>query len=170
MPWSGKINRDGRTVKVKRLRRKLSALELVGPLALLCGAQDKVRGKPMKVMVDNAGSVAIWRKGYSTSCELSSTLVRAMHVVSVALECRLDIMKITRCSDPGSQMADALSKAEFSKFEEVSRKHPFKINSGMTKVPRALIAWINNPCFDWNLGQRILEEMEETTALLGFNH
>ena len=91
IPWSEVINGEGRTGNGRRIGRKLSALELVGPLALLCGAPDKVRGRPVKIMVDNAGSVAIWRKGYSTSCELSSTLVRAMHEVAVALECRVDV-------------------------------------------------------------------------------
>ena len=99
IPWSDRINSNGMTESGKRLGRKLSALELVGPLALLCGAAEKIRGQAVKIMVDNAGSVAIFRKGYSTSCELSSTLVRAMYEVSVALECRVEILKVTRCSD-----------------------------------------------------------------------
>ena len=110
VPWSPVINGEGRMETGKRIGRKLTALELVGPLALVCGAPDKVRGKPVRIMVDNAGSVAIWQKGYSTSCVLSSVLVRAIYEVSVAMECTVDIVKITRCSNKGSEMADALSK------------------------------------------------------------
>ena len=102
-----------------RLGTKLSALELVGPLALVCGCPEKVRGKPLKIFVDNSGSVAIWRKGYSTTCELSSILVHAIHEVSRSLGCQVDIVKVTRFSNPGSEMADALSKAEYVKFLEV---------------------------------------------------
>lgn len=100
----------------KRIGRKLTALELVGPLALVCGAPDMVRGKPGRIMVDNAGSVAIWQKDYSTSCVLSSVLVRAIYEVSEAMECTVGIVKITRCSNKGSEMVDALSKSDFLKF------------------------------------------------------
>ena len=166
IPWSAKINKDGRSETGKRLGRKLSALELVGPLALLCGAPEKVRGQAVKIMVDNAGSVAIWRKGYSTSCELSSTLVLAMYEVSVALECRVEVLKVTRCSDVGSQMADALSKAEFVKFKEVSQQHSHELSKDIGTVPKALIKWINEPQGDWTLGSKILGEMRKYTDLL----
>ena len=133
----------------------------------MSGAADKVRGKPLKIMVDNAGSVAIWKKGYSTSCELSSTLVRALHEVSVALECRVDVVKVTRCSDVGSEMADALSKAEFTKFEEVSQNHSHALNARMSTAPKVILEWVANLCFDWKLGSKIIHEMNQNTALLG---
>ena len=108
IPWSHSVNGDKTTDSGRRIGRKLSALELIGPLAILCGAPDKVRGQALRIMVDNAGSVAIWRKGYSSKCELSSTLVRAMFEVAASLECRVEISKVTRCSDVGSSMLDAL--------------------------------------------------------------
>ena len=169
IPWSQKINGEGETQSGRRIGRKLSALELVGPLVLVSGAADRVRGKPVKIMVDNAGSVAIWRKGYSTSCELSSTLVRALHEVSVALECRVDLLKVARCSDVGSEMADALSKAEFIKFEEISKKHSHVLNRGMATAPKAILEWVANPAFDWMLGTKILREIGEHTSLMGLN-
>ena len=62
------IKDEGRTELGKMIGRKLSALELVGPLALLSRCPGKVKGKQLKIMVDISGSVAIWKKGYSTSC------------------------------------------------------------------------------------------------------
>ena len=167
IPWSDVINGEGTTQSGKRLGRKLSALELVGPLALICGAAEKVRGKPVKIMVDNAGSVAIWRKGYSTSCELSSTLVKAIYEISTALECKVEIVKVTRCSDAGSEMADALSKAEFVKFRDIAVKQTLEMDGDMSRVPQALLDWVSSPCMDWRLGEKILSEMSPHTELLG---
>ena len=152
--------------KVTSIGRKLSALELIGPLALIVAAPDKVRGKPIRIMVDNMGSVIIWQKGYSTSCELSSTLVRAIYEVSIALECTVVLEKIARCSDSGSSMADALSKAEFVRFIEISEDYPFSMKDEMSPVPKALIEWVAHPKLDWGLGMKIIDEMRMTTNML----
>ena len=44
--WGDRINFGGKDGKGKALGSKLSVLELVGPLMLLSGAPDMVRGKP----------------------------------------------------------------------------------------------------------------------------
>ena len=83
LPWSDIINQGGVENRGKRLRSKLSALELVGPLLVVCCNTEELRGKPIQVHVDNSGSVEIWRKGYSSSCDLSTTLVKTIHQVAV---------------------------------------------------------------------------------------
>ena len=69
LPWGRKIN-TGVRHKGKRLSSKMSALELVGPLICLASEPDLVQSAPIRIWVDNIGSVRIWRKGYSSSCEL----------------------------------------------------------------------------------------------------
>ena len=170
LPWSNTINGQETTRSGRRVGRKLSALELVAPLAILCGAPDKVRGRALRIMVDNAGSVAIWRKGYSTKCELSSTLVRAMFEVSASLECRVEVTKVTRCSDIGSEMADALSKAEFLRFRELTLKVGYPLNKNMGEVPKSLLDWIQHPTENLELGREILEEMSLKTKVLGYDN
>ena len=155
-------------MKGKQVRRKLSALELVGPLAIVCGVPDKVRGKALRVHVDNIGSVEIWKKGYSTTCELSSTLVRAIFEVSAALQCHIDLVKITRCSNPGSDMSDALSKAEFVRFREVATRENCELSEHLGTVPQALHDWIRRPTDDWFLGEKILRELSKTTDVIGY--
>ena len=120
-------------------------------------------------MVDNAGSLAIWRKGYSSKCELSSTLVRAMFEVAASLECRVEISKVTRCSDVGSAMSDALSKCEFVKFKELSLDFGYVMNDSMGEIPGALVKWIQGPTENLELGREILEEMSTVTNILGYN-
>ena len=53
---AGKWEVDG-----KKVGRKLTALELVGPLVFLVAGRRLVRGKNLKVWIDNAGAVAIWK-------------------------------------------------------------------------------------------------------------
>ena len=144
IPWSPYINGQGTARGGKRVGRKLSALELVGPLLVVSGAPHKVRGHPVMIFVDNCGSVKIWRKGYSTSCELSTTLVRALYQVSTALECRVEIVKITRCSNEGAVMADALSKGEVIEFLQVASRANLEVEQEMGEVLKALLDWVNN--------------------------
>jgi len=73
VPWGKKINCGVKDSDGKHLSRKLSALELVGPLICISADQATCAGRPIRIWVDNAGSVGVWRKGYSTSCKLCDT-------------------------------------------------------------------------------------------------
>jgi hypothetical protein len=66
VPLGHRINCGMRGHNNKRFSQKLSALELVGPLICGAAASELCRLCPVRVWVDNAGSVGIWRKGYST--------------------------------------------------------------------------------------------------------
>jgi hypothetical protein len=122
VPWSRKINCGVKAEDGKKLSRKLSALELVGPLLCVTAGAAWCHGRPVRVWVDNIGSVTIWKKGYSTRCALCTTLVKATATVPTAIGCRLEVVKIRRCSTPGAVMADCLSKADFNGFR---RSHYF---------------------------------------------
>jgi hypothetical protein len=165
VPWSSKVNRGVRGEDGKKMSRKLSALELVGPLIVVAAAFQVCRSAPVRVWVDNKGSVRIWEKGYSTSCGLCTTLVKAIATVAAGLGCRLNIEKISRCSVPGAVAADALSKADFGRFREVAGDLPHD----PLWVPRAILAWIQDPKRDDDLGDKILRELRKRTIVLGYN-
>ena len=97
VPWGRKIN-AGVSFEGRWLSSKLSALELVGPLICLAAAPDLVRERPVRIWVDNIGSVKIWQKGYSGSCSLCTTLVSAMASVAAALGVSVSVEKVARCS------------------------------------------------------------------------
>ena len=61
-PWGHRINCGMRGHDGKRFSRKLSALELVGPLICIAAGRHLCRHRPICIWVDNAGSVGIWRK------------------------------------------------------------------------------------------------------------
>ena len=93
--------------------RKMSVLELLGPLALVTCAPDRVRNKHLEIHVDNQGVVSIYAKGYSTSCLYCYTLAVAIFEISIAFSYHVTLSKIRRCSNTGSVIADMLSKAAF---------------------------------------------------------
>ena len=113
MPWGEVINSDQLYVDGKRMSCKMSAWELLGPLLVLTAGVELVRNRSLIVMVDNSGSVAIYKKGWCTSCMLCTTLALAISEVSAAINCRLEIVKVMRCSTVGAEAADAISKADF---------------------------------------------------------
>jgi hypothetical protein len=74
VPWPRQINCGVKAADGKKLSRKLSALELVGPLLCITAGHQFCRGRTVRVWVDNIGSMRIWAKGYSLSCELTPPL------------------------------------------------------------------------------------------------
>ena len=166
LPWSrvvcaGPVMEDGR-----RLNRKMSALELVGPLLVVASGFHMCKNRPVRIWVDNAGSVGIWRKGYSTNCALSTTIVKATAALAAALGCSLDIVKITRCSNPGADMADALSKADFHRFWSLNHAAGFHCLEEQAWVPLALRRWLEFPVPDEALADRLLVEIGQRALLL----
>ena len=166
VPWSrmiclGPLMEDGR-----RLNRKMSALELIGPLLVISSGFLRCKGQPVRVWVDNAGLVGIWRMGYSTNCDLSTTIVKAIATIAAGLGCRLDIVKILRCSSPGADMADALSKADFGRFWSTNDSEDFGCPLNPGWIPVSLLSWLEAPSVDEALGSRILGEIGQHCQLL----
>ena len=162
LPWSPAINRgilvqDG---SGRRLDRVMSALELLGPLMALAAGMDRFRGQPVRFRVDNAGSVYIWQKGYSSSCRLCTTIVKAMASLSATFGCRVELVKVTRCSEPLAIMADCLSKAAFGKFwEQAAAVGGLGLGLAQACVPAELVKWVQNPCEDDDLGDRLVRQI-----------
>ena len=160
LPWGAAINTGRSTEEGRQLDRVMSALELVGPLLALSSAAHLLKNRPVRFWVDNAGSVFIFKKGYSTSCPLSAAIVSAIAKVAAGIGSRVDLVKITRCSTPLASMADALSKGEFGRFRawqvsSFAKTLPF----APLEVSPALLRWVARPTADWQLGDKILAEL-----------
>lgn len=165
VPWGRKINSGIRGADGKQLSRKLSALELVGPLICLAAGFDRCRGRPIVIWVDNAGSVAIWRKGYSFSCPLSTTLVAAIGRLAAAAGSTVYIQKITRCSGTGSTLADLLSKGKVQRFRD-SLPADWLLPTDPAWIPPSILQWISDPVARPDLGDRILNDLSPRVKLL----
>ena len=151
-PWSRFINSGKQDRQGRRFARKLSLLELLGALLVVSAGADICRGKDVRVWIDNAGAVQIFRKGYCTSCPVTSAVARAIHVVAAGIGCRLWVVKIRRCSTRSAVMADALSKAAFGKFLHLW----IGALPDMALLPGPFLQWVQRPRADPALGERIL--------------
>ena len=148
----------------KSLAHKMSAWELLGPLlTLVCGG-NRLTGKQVEVFVDNAGSVTMWRKGWSTVCDLCNTLLVALHQVSTALCCELFISNIGRCSNEEPEAVNALSKCDMGRF----LVNMPEANIVPEEVPAAVLKWIENPVPDRKLGDKILKELANKFILVKY--
>ena len=164
VPWGKRINEGWVAYDGKSLAHKMSAWELLGPLlTLVCGG-NRLTGKQVEVFVDNAGSVTMWRKGWSTVCDLCNTLLVALHQVSTALCCELFISNIGRCSNEEAEAADALSKCDMGRF----LVNMPEANIVPEEVPAAVLKWIENPVPDRKLGDKILKELANKFILVKY--
>ena len=141
----------------------------MGPLVFLAAGQELLAGKHVNIWVDNAGSVAIWNKGYSNSCRLSTAIVTAISAIAAATGCTVHIKKITRCSNVGALLADQLSKAQFKDFRNTAHSANWDLRVEPAAIPVALLAWIDKPFPDMDLATRILRELASQRPILGIN-
>jgi hypothetical protein len=165
VPWGRKINSSMRAADGKQLRKKLSALELVGPLICIAAGAAMCRGRPVRIWVDNSGSVAIWRKGYSSSCALCTTLVAAIGRLAAALGAVVSIEKITRRSDTGARLADDLSKGRFKQFKD-NLPADWQLPVEPAAIPAAILQWIADPTPQPHLGDKILGDLRQKHMFL----
>ena len=146
----------------------MSALELIGPLAALVAFAGLCKRKPVKIWVDNAGSVRIWSKGYSSYCGLCTTLVKAISVVAAGLGSRVEIVKITRCLSSGAVIADKLSKL-LARLE-AGRKSGRPMAAEPAQLPEPLLKWVCLPVPDDNLGHVLLQHLAGSgIPILGYS-
>lgn len=169
IPWAKRINAGGWRIDGKKVGRKLSALELIGPLVVISAAAALCRGQVLQIWVDNAGSVEVYRKGYSRNCRLCTTLVKAMATVAAGIGCRLEVLKITRCSNTGAVLADQLSKARFQDCRATAEAARWPLNTEPARVPPVLLNWLDKPFPCDSLGAAILQDIGRECTVAGYS-
>ncbi len=169
IPWARRINAGGWKVDGKKVGRKLSALELAGPLIVVAAAHKLCRGQAVNVWVDNIGAVEVFRKGYSRNCRLCTTIAKAAATVAAAIGCILEVLKITRCSSTGANMADQLSIARFGEFRSTAAEKGWPLQLGPAAIPRSLASWLDRPTPCDNLGAEILREIGGEVPIAGYS-
>ena len=108
------------------------------------------------------GSVIWWQKGWAKSCHLGNSVIRTQLIVTKSLNCTLFLDHINRCSKPEAIIEDCISKFNYFEMRSImplSETFP-------RRAPAALINWVRDPKPDRDLGEKILNEMSNTTRLL----
>ena len=151
----------------------MSSLELVAALFSIIVDIENVANKSILFRIDNVGSVRIWRKGYSTSDPISSSIVKAMYEIAISVNAVVYCNHVPRRSTIGAILADDFSKGHWVSGL-VTVLGPDRIINGwkLPEVPRALRDWLSNPTPDDDLGSKILYQMARQNNppnLLGYN-
>jgi len=166
LPWSAKVNFGKAKWAEKKIGRKLTALELIGLLIFLVAAPDAFRRQPVIFWIDNAGSVAVWSKGYSAHCSLSSTILKAIGAAAAALGCDVFFRKVSCRSNTGTKLADALSKANFQEFFQTADTAQWSLTQDPLRIPSVVCAWLVDPDPHSDLPAIVTEFLNSTTCTL----
>ncbi len=124
---------------------------------VVSAAHQVCRGQALNVWIDNIGAVEVYRKGYSRNCRLCTTIAKAAATVAAAIGCRLEVVKITRCSSDGAKMADQLPKARFAQFRQTAAAADWKLDVAPARIPAVLLSWLDRPYPCDALGGEILK-------------
>jgi hypothetical protein len=167
-PWSPKVDSSSHTVNGKKVARKLSALELIGPLIAITTMAKNLFKQPVRIWVNNAGSIGAWNKGYSNSCDLCTSIITAITTIAAGIGADLQIQKITRCTTVGSILADHLSKANFTAFRNLSTTEDWPLETEPVAIPPTMLQWLHAPTTTDDLGHQLLKHIGKTIPVLGY--
>jgi hypothetical protein len=139
------------------LASKMTSLEFIGLLLPVLTVPNAVRGKNLVLGVDNASVVFGWRNRAVKGDLLASSLIRALHLVSVFLECRIFVEHVPRMSSHASIIADSMTRSSTATADVWANVVGVKV----MKRPNVLWKWLRNPTVDWNLGLKLIDDLKK---------
>ena len=148
---------NGKDEKGADFASKMTTLELVGLFLPLLTVPNIVQGRNIILGVDNVSVVFGWENRSVKGDLTASALIRALHLVSCFLECRIFARHVPRLSSPASMLADSLTRASTTK--DISPDSLVGIT--MFEKPEPLWEWLHEPQTDWNLGFKIIDWLKK---------
>ena len=154
--WPQSIT-TGQDEKGADFASKMTTLELVGLFLPLLAAPKLVQGRNIVLGVDNVSVVFGWENRSVKGDLTASALIRALHLVSCFLECRIFVHHVLRRSSTASMLADSLTRA--STARDISPE----LLAGITtfEKPEPLWEWLQEPQTDWKLGFKLIEWLKK---------
>ena len=143
LPWPESINHNLPNSFGHKFAQKLTVLEALAALQLFISQPDVVRGRNVTIWTDNSGLYWAFKKS-SSRCLYVYTVTKSLYTVARALDCRVRIEKVKRCSNLPSLVADTLSKGEIQSAMDLMMTEG-EVESSMGFLSLTLQAWINNP-------------------------
>ena len=161
MPWSDLIRSNRPNSEGTKFAHKMCSLEGLAALVGLATIPNRARNQEVHILCDNSAFVAAYRKKHST-CAYAYTVAKAINDVGEGLGCVVKIVKTKRCSSPGANAADALSKADWDRAWDLI---PNK-DDDPGRIPASILRWASNPTKDMTFGKKILCDMSKYTKVL----
>ena len=160
-PWSWLINSGELSSLGVKFNHKLSMLEGVAALSGLIMVKDLAVGRAVRIWTDNAGLVHAYNKAHS-KCPYVHSVVKAINTVARALDCRVMVEKVPRCSSDATTAADALSKGDVTLAKGLMGHYEIELGY----ISRTLLAWLEDPVPTRVLGVAIVKELAKTGPVL----
>ena len=90
--------------------------------------------------------------------------------MAAGLGSRVEIAKITRCSNSGAILADHLSKGKIQECFQAGKSVGMPLSAVPKGIPSVLLEWACLPRQDDDLGHRILQHLAVSgTPVLGYS-
>jgi hypothetical protein len=118
-----------------------------------------VVGKHVVFRIDNVAVVYVWESKNIKNDTSATIVLRAVHLMAAYLGTFVHVQHIPRCSTNLSTLADHLSRKSTTSNtdRELLKEVP------ECQVNSRLLLWLKNPCLDWNLPNKLLEEVIKST-------
>jgi len=137
---------------------KTTTLEMVGLLLPFLTAPELVVGKHVILEVDN---VALWHgwKDMGVKGDVSASIfIRALHLISSYLGCKIFVRHVARKSTFASNLADCLSRVSTTNRWQ---KRMLAESLFAPPPPQVLLDWMQDPVEDWNFAMTLLVYVEQ---------
>jgi hypothetical protein len=85
-------------------------LESIGLLLPFLCIPEKLQNKQNILQTDNLAVVFAWQKKYAKNDEKLTIFIQSLHLIECALQCKIFVEHVLRCSTPAAKMADALTR------------------------------------------------------------
>ncbi len=141
----------------KFLGGKSTLLESVGLLSPFVTIPNKLRGKFVRLFVDNTNVVYGWEKRMCKSDAESSAVIRALHILEGKLECKVFVEHMRRLSTPAAALADRLSRSSTT----TAADEALVAAVGWRPVSGALGQWLEQPTADWQLAEKLMSDIDK---------
>jgi len=147
---------SGQDEKGAAFASKTTMLETVGLLLPILTTPNTVAGRNIVLGVDNIAVFYAWKNRSAKGDLLASTLIRALHIVSAYLECRIFVEHVPRRSTATSVLADDLTRASTATAAAWNQLS----GAMVTDMPAVVSSWLQNPTVNWQLGFDIVSDLK----------
>jgi hypothetical protein len=134
---------------------KSTTLEAVGIILPFLCVPEMLRGKEVLLLTDNMALAYGWSSRRINEDVSASILIRASHIISAFLGCRVRVMHLPRMSTHSARLADQLTR------ESSSGRHILSAiaHAMVPDIPDELTEWLHSPNEDWDLPLRLLQSV-----------
>jgi hypothetical protein len=137
---------------------KSTTLEIIGLLLPILTVPHLLQGRELCLHVDNIAAVFGWENRGVAKDQTASVFVRALHLISTYLGCRVHVLHLPRMSTPDARLADRLSRKHTTTTWDRRRIR----GAIKPEIPPSLRRWMARPCVDWSLPQELLLDVQDT--------